>query len=149
MKKELNTTNIYVITHKKYKMPESNIYYPLQVGREGKEDLGYLYDNKGENISTRNFTFWEITGMYWIWKNVKCNIVGLVHYRRLFYPSHLIFSYKNYLKEKDIEKILNKYDIIIPEKGYTFPNTDIGEYSKVHDVSEMLKCREIIEKKYP
>jgi hypothetical protein len=149
MKMDANETKIFVITHKKYRMPDSKIYYPIQVGCEGKKSLNYLKDNVGENISSRNFTFCELTGMYWIWKNVNCKTVGLVHYRRFFYPNRFIFNYNKYLKENEILRLLKKGSIIIPEKGYTFPKTDFEEYEYVHDKNELLKCREIISTKYP
>lgn len=44
------------------------MYQPLQVGREEKEDLGYLCDNTGDNISAENCYYSELTGLYWIWK---------------------------------------------------------------------------------
>ena len=33
---------ILVATHKKYWMPDDDVYVPLHVGAEGKESLGYL-----------------------------------------------------------------------------------------------------------
>ena len=44
-------TKIFVMTHKKFAPPEAAEYIPLQVGRSGKESLGYLEDNTGDNIS--------------------------------------------------------------------------------------------------
>ena len=51
MKKNIK---IVIATHKKYKMPEDEMYLPLHVGSEGKEDLGYQKDNTGENVSLKN-----------------------------------------------------------------------------------------------
>ena len=45
---------VLVATHKKYWMPEDACYLPLHVGREGKNDLGYVGDNTGDNISNKN-----------------------------------------------------------------------------------------------
>ena len=45
---------ILVATHKKYWMPNDDIYLPIQVGAEGKEDFGYIKDNTGDNISIKN-----------------------------------------------------------------------------------------------
>lgn len=42
---------IFALTHKKFEVPQDKMYQPLQVGREEKEDLGYLCDNTGDNIS--------------------------------------------------------------------------------------------------
>ena len=48
---------ILVATHKAYWMPEDNVYFPLHVGREGKQDLGFAGDNTGDNISSKNSNF--------------------------------------------------------------------------------------------
>lgn len=73
---------IIVASHKKYNMPENDMYLPLQVGSRGKEDLGYARDDVGENISSKNQHFCELTGLYWAWKNLENDYIGLVHYRR-------------------------------------------------------------------
>ena len=73
-----------VATHKKYWMPEDEVYLPLHVGAEGKADLGYTKDNTGDNISVKNPNYCELTGMYWAWKNLNCEYIGLCHYRRYF-----------------------------------------------------------------
>lgn len=59
---------IFALTHKKFEVPQDKMYQPLQVGREEKEDLGYLCDNTGDNISAENCYYSELTGLYWIWK---------------------------------------------------------------------------------
>lgn len=77
-------TQIYIMTHKKIPEISNKIYIPLHVGKEGKADLGYLGDNSGENISQKNDNYCELTGLYWLWKNVKCDIIGICHYRRFY-----------------------------------------------------------------
>lgn len=59
---------IVVAAHKKYRMPQDDIYIPLHVGAEGKKAIGYQGDNTGDNISVMNPYFCELTGMYWMWK---------------------------------------------------------------------------------
>lgn len=60
---------IYVMTHKKYNLLDNDLYTPLFVGAEGKEEtFGYLRDDVGDNISSKNSNYSEITGLYWIWK---------------------------------------------------------------------------------
>lgn len=136
---------IYVATHKKIDMQKENGYTPIQVGAEINEPLPYLKDNTGENISSKNKNYCELTALYWIWKNTSEDIVGLTHYRRLFYKN--CFS-KTILKIEDIEKILNKYDIILPSKMNL--NMTIEEhYKKYHHIEDLYKCREIINDIYP
>ena len=81
---------IYIITHKKVSIvePKWKGYRMLQVGGDFQEQIYKLVDNSRDNISTKNKTFCELTGLYWIWKNCReDSIVGLVHYRRFFvYP---------------------------------------------------------------
>ena len=54
---------IFALTHKKFEVPQDKMYQPLQVGREEKEDLGYLCDNTGDNISAENCYYSELTGI--------------------------------------------------------------------------------------
>lgn len=75
---------VLVATHKKYCMPAERIYLPIQVGKAGKESLGYQGDDIGDNISWKNPSYCELTGAYWGWKNLQCDYVGLCHYRRYF-----------------------------------------------------------------
>ena len=67
---------IYVMTHKKFEMPQSPLFRPLHVGRACGEDLGYPGDDTGENISDKNCYYSELTGFYWIWKNCMMPIMS-------------------------------------------------------------------------
>ncbi len=115
---------IYIATHKKFNVPKSKYHIPLHVGREGKEDLGYLGDNTGDNISLKNPNYCELTGLYWIWKNVKDeDYVGLCHYRRYFLkPSFLMEIINHYkLLEKKIKMFL-KPDLYEIHRHFTIKN---------------------------
>ena len=145
LKKEVK---IFIATHKEFVEPDSNIYIPLHVGAKNKKNLGYTKDSTKDNISYKNNCFCELTGMYWIWKNVKTDIVGLVHYRRYFYKN--IFKEKNsILSECDIYKILKKYDIIVAPKGYTWGTTVRDSYIKNHIEGDLVECEKILKKIYP
>ena len=74
---------VIVAAHKPYRMPQDSMYLPLQVGRAlADQDLGWQGDNTGDNISLKNPYYCELTGLYWAWKNLKADAIGLVHYRR-------------------------------------------------------------------
>ena len=76
---------VIVAAHKKYQMPKDTMYIPVQVGAEGKNIIEeYKQDSEGENISNKNPYYCELTGLYWAWKNLEADYIGLVHYRRYF-----------------------------------------------------------------
>ena len=136
-------TRMYVMTHKKIcEIPEKN-YIPLQVGKKGKENFGYIGDDTGDNISEKNPFYCELTGMYWIWKNVQCDIVGICHYRRFFGKNQKL------MKSNDMEKALKKYDILIPKTLTTNEENVYEHYAVRHHSKDLDLCREVIEEKYP
>ena len=134
---------IFIATHKIFINRTNNPYIPLYVGKSNKEDLEYLGDDTGDNISSKNANYCELTGLYWIWKNVEVEYVGLCHYRRYFVNS-LGFS----LKEATVLELLKAYDIILPNK-YKGTNSIICEYEKAHYIKDLEMSRDIINNRYP
>ena len=66
-------------------LPADERLIPLQVGAALTEQrIAALCDNTGENISSRNRQYCELTATYWIWKNAAADWVGICHYRRHF-----------------------------------------------------------------
>lgn len=59
---------------------------PIQVGcKVSGHRCGNIFDDTGDNISDYNHIFAEMTGAFWIWKNVEnTKYKGLCHYRRHF-----------------------------------------------------------------
>ena len=98
-------------------MPDDDMYVPLHVGAEGKEDLGYIKDNSGDNISNKNPYFCELTGLYWAWKNLDADYIGLAHYRRHFCLKRKSKNnFENVLSCSELSKLLKDYDVILPKK---------------------------------
>ena len=77
----MKNIKVIIATHKKYQMPEDKMYLPVHVGAEGKDSIGYKGDNTKDNISEKNPFFCELTGLYWAWKNLKADYIGIAHYR--------------------------------------------------------------------
>lgn len=78
---------ILVCCHKKDLCETNEPYYPIHVGKavHPEVDLGIQCDNEGDNISEKNGSYCELTGLYWAWKNLKdVDVIGLCHYRRYF-----------------------------------------------------------------
>lgn len=138
---------IYIAVHKKAKLPKLEEYVPLQVGAALHDDLGYLRDDKGKNISKKNPNYCELTGLYYIWKNEKADIVGLTHYRRYFFKNILNTKLDNVIDKEYINKILSKYDVILPKKEY-FKLTIGEQYKNIHKTDDLEKCGNIIKTKF-
>lgn len=135
---------IFTMTHKKFKEPSDPIYVPLQVGRARSEDLGYPGDDTGDNISAKNCYYGELTGVYWVWKNVRTeDYVGICHYRRYFCTEEgRIFN------EKDYQSILGEYDIITSKKlKLNFSYFD--GYASDYNIFDLITTGEVIRQKYP
>ncbi|MDK0622146.1 MAG: DUF4422 domain-containing protein [Clostridium perfringens] len=148
---------IIIATHKKYKMPTDNMYLPLHVGAEGKKDkdgielnLGYIKDNTGENISELNSSFCELTGLYWAWKNLNSDYIGLAHYRRHFSLSKKSSDkFDNILSYEELSQLLDQYKVFIPKKRNYYIETLYSHYKHTHYSIHLDVTRDIISEKYP
>lgn len=78
------TARVYVATHKQGPLPRGDLLLPIQVGRENPSKVNPdLSDSSGDNISSLNPFFCEMTAAYWAWKNdTNSSFIGLFHYRR-------------------------------------------------------------------
>lgn len=131
------------------------MYLPLHVGREGKDPIGFTGDNTGDNISIRNPMFCELTGLYWAWKNLDTDILGLVHYRRLFTLKHSVRNAQDekelqqVLTEKQARKLLKRYKVLVPKKRNYYIETLESHYRHTHDIRQMETARKLIAQMYP
>lgn len=164
--------NVLVVTHKSYWMPRDKVYLPILVGNNLVKEK-YLRDNIGENISLKNKNYCELTALYWAWKNLQFDYIGLCHYRRYFMVSiRKIFFRKpslsigdlflskdgwyNKLKKilimgkKDYEEILHKYDVIVARKMPLLNDLTVEEdYRNQHKEKDLRVLREVIKDIYP
>lgn len=145
---------ILVATHKKYWMPKDDIYLPIHVGMEGKAYLGYIGDNTGDNISAKNANYCELTGLYWAWKNLKCDYVGLCHYRRYFANRNIHINNAEkkkaaILHREDYEKLLQEYDVILPIKRNYYIETVRSQYEHAHNKRDLDEAEKIVKELYP
>ena len=141
---------IIVATHKKYQMPEDELYLTLHVGCEGKENIGYIGDNTGDNISLKNSSFCELTGLYWAWKNLNADYIGLSHYRRHFtccknIPKKEEDKFKVLLTKEQANILLEKVDIILPKIRKYYIENLYDHYKHTMYIETLDETRKIIE----
>lgn len=141
---------VIVATHKRYRMPDDEMYLPVHVGASGKESIDYQRDDIGENISELNPFFCELTGLYWAWKNLDADYIGLAHYRRHFsFKPHRKNVWENVLKRHDIERYLGSIKVFVPSKRRYYIESLYSHYAHTHYGFQLDETRKIIEEVYP
>ncbi|MDD5973765.1 MAG: DUF4422 domain-containing protein [Spirochaetales bacterium] len=143
---------IIVATHKDYWMPNDDVYVPIHVGAAlSSKKLDFIGDNTGDNISAKNKNYCELTGLYWFWKNISSDYIGLVHYRRYFVKNN--FNLKNkkekILKRKDYETLLSNNEILLPKQRNYYIETNYSQYIHAHHKEDLDTTRQIITEIYP
>ena len=100
---------ILVACHKQAEVFKNNVYLPIHVGKALHKDvdLGFQGDDTGENISSLNPLYCELTAQYWGWKNLDVEYIGLCHYRRYF---------KTIITEDNVDDLMHGYDIMLVKK---------------------------------
>ena len=135
------TVKILAVTHFEHKMPDDPAYLPVMAGSAlaGSVPSGYQRDDAGDNISARNRTYSELTALYWAWKNLDADIIGLCHYRRFFAS----------LSASEAELLLDEVDILLPEERRYYIETNYSQYIHSHHRQDLDIAREIAAEKYP
>ena len=150
------TVKVIVAAHKAFRMPDDEMYVPLHVGAEGKTDengqpldIGFIKDNTGDNISLKNPGYCELTGLYWAWKNMYADYIGLAHYRRHFSLRKTRDPFDGVLKFAELEPMLESKKVIVPEKRKYYIESLYNHYKHTHYISQLDETRSIIAEKYP
>lgn len=134
------SVTVFTVTHVPFTPPQDPVYVPLHAGRALHEDLGYIGDDTGDNISEKNPYYGELTGLYWIWKNRSdcADYLGLCHYRRYFLNDNGVP-----MTAAEYEKILSQYDVMIakPQTGeYDYRTV----YARSHDIRNLKLTEDTI-----
>lgn len=172
-------TKIYVFHYKpEHILSTGNEYVHIWAGKNGEKEVeGFVGDDSGDNISSKNKYYSELTGLYWIWKNTRSDIVGSCHYRRYFTTSLNVLEYKlkrllyyptglwrkrygliytknlNFWKSKFISKdevseLLKSFDAILPTRR-KFKYTVKEHYRRYHDINDLEIIEKILKCDYP
>ena len=140
---------IIVATHKEYPMPDDPVYFPLQAGAAINPPLSYPGDNTGENISAKNKNFCELTALYWAWKNLECDYLGLVHYRRHFAGKNSGKKFSRIISGTQLESILAGVPLVMPKKRNYFIESNRSQYIHAHHAQDLSVTQAVISEKYP
>ena len=147
---------VLIAAHKEYRMPEDDLYVPVQVNCAGQNDrfAGYAHDDEGENISSKNPGYCELTALYWGWKNLSCDYLGLVHYRRHFTGKGKGDKWQRILTGReagDLLEQLAKQDVfvILPKKRYYMIETLYSHYAHSHHEEDLKAAAGAIHTYYP
>lgn len=146
---------ILVATTRKCFIPPDSIYFPIQVGKViSSENLPYIGDDTGDNISGKNPVFCELTGFYWAWKNLNADYIGLVHYRRCFGTEKVSEKfnknrYKRIIGRKELAAKLKKHPVVLPNKRHYFIETLQSHYAHTHYEEHIIIIRDVIARKCP
>ncbi len=143
------TVTVIVAAHKHYMMPDDPLYLPLQVGAAGKKPFGLEGDDTGDNISEKNATFCELTGLYWAWKNIDSDYIGLAHYRRHFAGGGRGQPLDRVLTKAEATRLLQGKDGLLPTLRRYYVETLYDHYAHTSHVEPLDITGDIIREKYP
>jgi GT2 family glycosyltransferase len=155
-------------------VPENSLLRPIQVGAKGKAHLeGMLHDDEGINISSKNYSYCELTGQYWAWKHLEADFYGFLHYRRYFnfsdtaYPIHhepfifgdVVFDRndpetleKICFAETTMRSVIEAHDFIAPEPIATPDGVNVYDQYKMsagHHIEDFDTALSLIKARYP
>lgn len=145
----------------------SEIFQPISLGAfKSQNGICCLKDNIGDNISSKYNYYKELTGHYWIWKNLlpKLNTeyIGFVHKDRFLdfdlseadgniFKNTILSDFKKRFGEYTEEKILkciDNCDILLPQKFYS-PKPIYDLYLDSSPKEEIDLALNIIKEFYP
>ena len=143
---------IVVASHKPYWMPKSENYVPTWVGAALRSDNipeGWRCDDEGNSISVKNPNYCELTALYWAWKNLEADYLGLAHYRRHF-AQRLSFNKRRCVANPEyLARILESQPLILPIERNYFIETNYSQYVHAHHVQDLTVTRQVIADLYP
>ena len=141
-------TRILIACHRPYPVPQNSCYLPVEVGAalHGKAIPGFTADDTGDNISGKNENYCELTAVYWAWKNLEADAVGLVHYRRYFAKRGIL---RRIADEADFREALEKAAVILPVKRHYWIETNYSQYVHAHHERDLNVTRKVLEELCP
>ena len=152
---DTNNIKIFVATTKVINLPLPAEYQLMMLGNgTAAAPENYIRELTGDTIVEKNPFFCELTGMYYVWKNLALpDYIGFCHYRR-----YLSFSEKaptgqnellSALAVNNVTNILREKDFILSEAYDYKVQSDYQAYAHYHRREDMDTIRRIIGERCP
>ena len=135
---------IAVALHETVRYPQEPLYLPVQAGAALNPDMGVQRDDEGENISTRNLLYCELTVHYWLWKNADADAYGLCHYRRYFTCRPFGRKPDYALIQSRLDRLLARADVLLPRPRLYLIETNYSQYAHAHRAADLDAARRVI-----
>lgn len=146
-----NNLVVVVATHKSYRMPADSIYLPLHVGAALHPEVceGMQGDDVGDSISEKNPYYSELTGLWWLWRNVEADYRGLVHYRRHLGSPNLVRRHARDPMERvvtgeELLPLLERYGAVVARRRCYYIETVYSHYAHTFDARQFDECRSVL-----
>lgn len=154
---------LFVCCHQLTEGPKHPLLVPIQVGAALADNHfpRFLYDDTGDNISSKNRSYCELTAQYWAWKNVRADYYGFFHYRRYLYPdmkAKCPYRIERKAEVRSLERLgfnsfddlIQQYDLIVPmgENMY-LPVREHYAKAPFHHGQDLDSGEEIVKKLSP
>jgi len=109
----------------------------------------FLRDNTGDNISSKNANYCELTGLYWAWKNLKADYIGIAQYRRHFSMKRHAKDRRDILTADQAKALLAGADVLLPTPRNYWIETNYSQYIHAHHKEDLDTTRQILAERYP
>ena len=134
---------VLVASHKPYTFPDDSVFLPVQAGAALHEPIGIQRDDEGENISAQNGGYCELTALYWAWKNLPADALGLMHYRRYLGRG------KRAASGGELAQLLKTSPVILPKKRRYWIETGESHYVHAHGQASLDALRRVMQRHQP
>ncbi|MDF2563310.1 MAG: Uncharacterized protein K0R99_4756 [Microbacterium sp.] len=131
-----------VATHGATDIPADDFYRPIQVGRAlAEQDLGFQGDDTGDSISEKNPSYCELTALYWAWRNLDADVVGLSHYRRYFTGTRSGPNGRHILSAEEARSLMSDHDVVVARPRNYYIETVASHYAHAHVAQDLTAVR--------
>ena len=128
------------------------MYQPMRVGAfqdsetwHTEDGRVFLRDDEGDNISSRNASYCELTAMYRILHGMQAEAYGLCHYRRYFAGKRTGDRWKRILTQAQLEAMLSRADVILPPPRHYWIQTNWQQYAHAHHEKDLLVTQQVLQ----